>query len=332
MKDKLVVSLAPHIHSGDSIQKKMFGVLLALVPAFAVSLYVYGWGALAVTAISVASCVFFEYTIQKYLLKVKPTIDDGSAILTGVLLAFNLPSNLPFWIIIIGALVAIGIAKLTFGGIGNNPFNPAIVGRVFLLISFPVQMTSWPLPFQHSYVDATTGATPLAIMKHHLGDLPDAGSMLLGTIGGSLGEVSAIALILGGLFLLYRRIISWHIPVTMICTVMVFTFLLSFFSPDTYFAIPGSTRLETAANYSLFHLLSGGLLLGAFFMATDYVTSPMTHKGQVMYAAGIGIITVLIRVFGVYPEGVSFGIFIMNGVTPLINTYIKPKRFGEVEK
>jgi len=332
MVNNFYVSLAPHIHSGDSIERKMYQVLLALVPAFLVSLYVFGWGALTVTAISVSACVSFEYLIQKYLFRIKPTINDGSAIVTGVLLAFNLPSNLPFWIILIGALVAIGIAKQTFGGLGNNPFNPAIVARVFLLISFPVQMTSWPLPMQHGYVDAVTGATPLAVFKSHLGNLPDTCSMIIGTIGGSLGEVSAIALLAGGLFLLIRHIITWHIPVTILATVFLFTFLLGVVSPDTYYAVKSDNRLLSALSYSLFHLLSGGLLLGAFYMATDYVTSPMIKKGQLIYAIGIGIITVLIRVFGVYPEGMSFAIFIMNGFTPLINVYIKPKRFGEVRQ
>ena len=334
MERKFYVSMAPHIHSGDSIGKKMYGVLLALVPAFLVSLYVFGWGALTVTAISVTSCILFEYLIQKYLLKVKPSIMDGSAILTGVLLAFNVPSNLPFWIIIIGALVAIGVAKMSFGGLGNNPFNPALVGRVFLLISFPVQMTSWPLPGEYSYIDAATGATPLGMLHGHFGQLPGLLSMMLGTIGGSLGEVGAIALILGGLYLLFRRIISWHIPVAMLGTVFAFTFIMGMVAPETYNSgHAGVASVWTSSlTYALFHLLSGGLLLGAFFMATDYVTSPMTPRGQIVYAVGIGVITVLIRLFGSYPEGVSFAILIMNGVTPLINTYIKPKRFGEVKK
>lgn len=329
MENKLLVSMSPHIHGGDSIQKKMYGVLFALIPAFAVSLYVFGWGSLIVTAVSVVSCVLFEYLIQKFILRQKPSINDGSAMLTGVLLAFNLPSNLPVWIVVIGALVAIGIAKLTFGGLGNNPFNPALVGRVFLLISFPAQMTTWPLPFERSYVDAITGATPLELIKNHFGELPDTISLLIGSKGGSLGEVGAIALVIGALYLLFRRIITWHIPAAMLGTVLLFTFLLSFFSPESYNAGLTENNLLTAAGYSLFHLLSGGLLLGAFFMATDYVTSPMTPRGQLIYGVGIGLITVCIRAFGAYPEGVSFAILVMNGVTPLINTYVKPKRFGE---
>ncbi|MDD4922041.1 MAG: RnfABCDGE type electron transport complex subunit D [Bacteroidales bacterium] len=334
MDRKFYVSMAPHIHSGDSIEKKMYGVLVALIPAFLVSLYVFGWGALTVTAISVASCVIFEYLIQKYLLKVKSSITDGSAILTGILLAFNLPSNLPCWIIVIGALVAIGVAKMSFGGLGNNPFNPALVGRVFLLISFPVQMTSWPLPGEHSYVDATTGATPLGMLHGHFGQLPDMQAMMMGTTGGSLGEVGAIALILGGLYLLFRRIITWHIPVAILGTVFAFTFIMGQVAPESYNIGQTETTFPifSAMSYALFHLLAGGLLLGSIFMATDYVTSPMTPRGQLVYGVGIGIITVLIRLFGSYPEGVSFAILIMNSITPLINTYIKPKRFGEVRK
>ena len=255
------------------------------------------------------------------------TITDGSAVLTGLLLGFNLPSNLPVWIIIIGALVAIGVGKMTFGGLGCNPFNPALVGRVFLLISFPVQMTTWPLPGQlTSYLDAQTGATPLAVMKEAVktGDtsvlekLPNAFDMLLGQMGGSLGEVSALAILIGLVYMLMRKIITWHIPVSILLTVLVFSGLLHLYNPA--YADPVNT------------LLSGGLLLGACFMATDYVTSPMTPRGQIIYGIGIGAITVIIRTFGAYPEGMSFAILIMNAFTPLINTYNKPKRYGRVAK
>jgi Na+-translocating ferredoxin:NAD+ oxidoreductase subunit D len=332
MENKFYISLAPHIHGGDRIEKKMYGVLLALLPAFLVSLYVFGWGAFILTAVSVASCVLFEYLIQKYLLKVKTTIMDGSAMITGVLLAFNMPSNLPVWILLIGALVAIGVAKMSFGGLGNNPFNPAIVGRVFLLISFPVQMTSWPLAGQHVYPDALTGATTLQMLKGHFGTLPNLQALLFGNMGGSLGEIGSIALILGGLYLLFRKIITWHIPVTMLGTVFIFSFMVALFSPSSSFSFSGANQIASAFHFSLIHLLSGGLLLGAFFMATDYVTSPMTRRGQLIYAFGIGLITCLIRFYGSYPEGVSFGIFIMNAVTPLINMYVKPKRFGGARK
>jgi electron transport complex protein RnfD len=259
-----------------------------------------------------------EYLIQRYLLKGKTTIADGSAAVTGVLLAFNLPSNLPLWIIAIGAFVAIGIGKMTFGGLGNNIFNPALVGRVFLLISFPAQMTVWPQSgfFPLDYLDAATGATTLGMIQHHLGELPSYSALLLGNTGGSLGEIGAAALLVGFVFLLWRKIITWHIPVVTILTVAVFTGIAYLINPEQY-APP------------LVHLLSGGLLLGAVFMATDYVTSPMSKSGMIVYAAGIGLITSLIRLFGAYPEGVSFAILIMNAFTPLINTYLKPKRFGK---
>lgn len=319
--NKLIISPAPHIHSSDSISKSMYGVIIALIPAYLVALYYFGLGALIVSIMAVLSCVLFEYIIQRFLLKGASTITDGSAILTGLLLSFNLPSNIPVWIVIIGSLVAIGIGKMSFGGLGNNPFNPALVGRIFLLISFPVQMTSWPrpIPFNTQYLDAETGATPLAMIKGHFGQLPDTLDLLIGNIGGSLGEVSAIALLVGLVYLLIRKIITWHIPVSIIATVFVFTGILYLVKPEVY-ASP------------LIHLLTGGLLLGAIFMATDYVTSPMTGLGMIIYGIGIGVITVVIRVFGSYPEGMSFAILIMNAFTPLINIYIKPKRFGEVRK
>jgi electron transport complex protein RnfD len=315
--NNLYMAPSPHIHSGDSIGRNMYGVLLALVPAFFVSLYYFGLGALIVTAVSVASCVLFEYLIQKYLMKEESTVGDGSAILTGVLLAFNLPSNLPVWIVILGAFVAIGIGKMSFGGLGRNIFNPALVGRVFLLISFPAQMTTWPVPevMSMNYTDVETGATILTLLKEGSGDLPSYAQMLLGNRGGSLGEVGAIALVLGLIFMLVRRIITWHIPVAVIGTVFLFTAILHAANPA--FASPPV------------HLLSGGLLLGAGFMATDYVTSPMSRRGMLIYGVGIGLLTTVIRLFGSYPEGMSFAILIMNALTPLINTYVKPKRFGE---
>ena len=325
MANKLIVSLSPHVHSGDSVQKNMYGVLIALIPALLVSLIYFGVGAAVVTLTSVVSCLFFEWAITKFILKrEKTTILDGSAIITGVLLAFNVPSNLPVWIIVIGALVAIGIGKMTFGGLGCNPFNPALVGRVFLLISFPVQMTSWPKIGQvTSYLDAETGATPLVLMKmavhgdaSALEQLPSFFDLFIGATGGSLGEVSALALLIGLLYMLWKKIITWHIPVTIIVTVFAFTGIMHWANPEAY-ASP------------FIHILSGGLMLGAIFMATDYVTSPMTKKGMVIYAVGIGLLTSIIRLFGSYPEGMSFAILIMNSLTPLINAYVKPKHFGE---
>lgn len=320
MENKLYVSPSPHIHGGDSISKNMYGVLIALIPAFLVSLYFFGLGALVVTATSVIACVLFEYLIQKFLMKKEPTLCDGSAVLTGLLLAFNLPSNLPVWIILIGALAAIGIGKMSFGGLGNNIFNPALVGRVFLLISFPAQMTTWPLvdagtSFPMTYTDAQTGATVLSLLNEGVAELPSYANMLMGRMGGSLGEVSAIALILGLLFMLWKKIITWHIPVSILVTVFVFTGIMHLVNPAHYVN-------------PFVHLLSGGLLLGAIFMATDYVTSPMSKNGMLVYGVGIGILTTVIRLFGAYPEGMSFAILIMNAFTPLINSYIKPKHFG----
>ena len=317
MENNLIVSPSPHIHGGDSISKNMYGVLIALVPAFLVSLYYFGLGALIVTATSVVACVLFEYLIQKFLMKKEPTVCDGSAILTGVLLAFNLPSNLPVWIILIGALAAIGIGKMSFGGLGNNIFNPALVGRVFLLISFPAQMTTWPEVGQlTAYTDATTGATVLSLMNEGaLDKLPSLVDMLLGKMSGSLGEVSALALLLGLCYMLWKKIITWQIPVSILVTVFVFTGIMYLVNPVQY------------AN-PFVHLLSGGLMLGAIFMATDYVTSPMSKNGMLVYGVGIGVLTTVIRLFGSYPEGMSFAILIMNAFTPLINSYIKPKHFG----
>lgn len=297
-----------------------------------VSFAYFGLGSAVVCATSVAACVFFEWAINKYMIKNEATsVCDGSAILTGLLLGFNLPSNLPVWIVIIGALVAIGIGKMTFGGLGSNIFNPALVGRCFLLVSFPAQMTSWPVVGQlGSYVDAATGATPLSLMKTAIktGDasvldkLPDALHLLLGNNvmggAGTIGEVCALALLIGLAYMLWRGIITWHIPVSIIATVFVFSGLMHLLSP--VYADPVSV------------ILSGGLMLGAIFMATDYVTSPMCHKGQLIYGVGIGLLTVVIRNWGSYPEGMSFAILIMNAFTPLINSYVKPKRFGEVAK
>ena len=326
--NKLTVSLSPHVHGGDSVKKNMYGVCIALIPALLCSFYFFGLGAIAVTAVSVASCVFFEWVINKYMLKnPRPTITDGSAILTGILLAFNLPSNIPLWIVVIGALFAIGVVKMTFGGLGCNLFNPALAGRAFLLISFPVQMTTWPVPGQGFLtLDATTGATPLATMKMIAkgeASMSDLGNsltdMLIGNTGGCLGEVCAIAILIGLVYLLVKRIITWHIPVSILVTVAVFSGLMHLANPTTYVA-------------PQYELLSGGLLLGAVFMATDYVTSPMTPKGQLIYGVAIGFLTMVIRTWGAYPEGMSFAILIMNAFTPLINNYCKPKRFGEVVK
>ena len=331
MNNLLNVSPSPHQHSSETTRKLMFGVVIALMPALAASVYYFGTGAIIVTLTSVLSCVAVEYLAQKFILKVKPSVSDGSAIVTGLLLAFNVPSNLPIHIIVIGAIVSIGVAKMTFGGLGNNPFNPALVGRVFLLISFPVQMTSWPVPtgFKTGYADAVTGATPLGILSEGVKNgeavsslmdkIPSHMQMFYGHMGGSMGEVAAGALLIGGIYLVMKKIITWHIPVTILVTVALFSGILWMADP-TKFADP------------MFHLLTGGIMLGAIFMATDYVTSPMTPKGMVIYGIGIGVITILIRNWGAYPEGVSFAILIMNAFVPLLNLYIKPRRFGKEVK
>ena len=328
---KLIVSLSPHAHGNDSVERNMYGVIIALMPALLVSFYFFGLGSVVVTATSVAACVLLEWAISKYILKQqRNTVLDGSAILTGLLLAFNLPSNLPVWIILIGAVFAIGFAKMPFGGLGNNLFNPALVGRAALLVAFPAQMTTWPKVGQlSSYLDAETGATPLAIMKNAiksgdasvLNELPSSLDLFLGNHpdgAGAMGEICALALIIGLAYMLWKKIITWHIPVSIIGTVFVLAGLMHMASP--VYADPVSV------------ILSGGLMLGAIFMATDYVTSPMTAKGQLIYGVAIGVLTVIIRNWGAYPEGMSFAILIMNAFTPLINNYVKPKRFGEVAK
>ncbi|RLD31514.1 MAG: Na+-transporting NADH:ubiquinone oxidoreductase subunit D [Bacteroidetes bacterium] len=323
----LTVSGSPHIHGDESTKKIMYGVVYAMIPAMLVSVYYFGLDALRVLLLASVAAIFFEWLIQKYLIKGPVTITDGSALVTGILLAFNVPSNLPSWMVIVGALVAIGMAKMSFGGLGKNIFNPALVARVFLLISFPVQMTSWPKPqaIINGLTDAITGPTPLGIVKEGLDagktmseitpELPTYMQSLLGQMGGSMGEVSAIALILGGLYMLIRKIITWHIPVSMLLTVVVFSGILWGIDPEHY-ADP------------VFHLLTGGMLLGAIFMATDMVTSPMTRGGQLLFGFGVGLLTILIRIWGAYPEGVSFAILLMNAVVPLINRGFKPRRFG----
>lgn len=329
--NKLFISPSPHVYEDTSVKRLMYDVVIALLPALAFSVYFFGMGAIIVTLTAVVSCLAFEWLIQKFILKQEPSITDGSALVTGILLAFNIPTNLPIGIIIIGSLVAIGVGKMSFGGLGNNPFNPALVGRVFMLISFPVQMTNWPLPtgFSNSYTDAVTGATPLGVIKEGLSagkpvselmsNIPSHMELFYGHMGGSMGEIAAGALLLGLVYMLFRKVITIHIPASIIITIAAFTGILWFVNPESN-ADP------------VFHLLTGGVMLGAIFMATDYVTSPMSVKGMWIYGIGIGVITVSIRVFGAYPEGISFAILIMNAFVPLINMYVKPKRFGEEVK
>lgn len=329
--NQFTISGSPHVHGEESTKKIMYSVVIAMLPMFLVSIYFFGLNALRVVAISVASCLLIEWLIQKYMIKGPNTISDGSALVTGMLLAFNVPANIPWWMLVIGAAVSIGIAKMSFGGLGKNPFNPALVGRVFMLISFPVAMTTWPVPhpvFSNTVLDAVTGPTPLGILKEGLTQgltveeitkNIDYIDLLIGNRGGSLAEMCAIAILIGGLFLIIRRVIDWQTPVIIIATVAI---------------IAGICWLINPAQYvnPLYHILSGGLLLGAFFMATDMVTTPMTMGGKIVFSIGVGALTIIIRLWGAYPEGMSFAILIMNAFVPLINKGFKPKRFGLVKK
>ncbi len=330
---KLLVSPAPHIHGKETTRRIMMDVLIALVPSLLVSIYFFGFSAIQLVLVGAVTCVGVEYLIQKYLLKVKPTVNDLSAAVTGVLLALNLPPSAPWWIMLIGSVVAIGVAKMTFGGLGHNIFNPALVGRVFLLISFPVIMTDWTIPSSwfRPGMDAVSGPTPLALVNEGLaagqsvGEIlsahPDLSywQMLFTKVGGSAGEVSAFALILGFVYLLARRVIRPHIPLAVIGTVVLVSGVFWLIDPGRF-------------TDPVFNVLTGGVLLGSIFMATDYVTSPMHPKGMVIFGIGIGLITMMIRYFGSYPEGISFAILIMNTTVPLINKYVKPKRFGKEVK
>lgn len=316
----LTVSLSPHIHTRRSVESAMWSVIIALLPALAVAIWIFGVPALWLTAVCIASCVACEWLIERFLMHGRSTIADGSAIITGLLLALNLPACLPWWMAVIGSIVAIGIAKMSFGGLGQNIWNPALVGRVFLLISFPAAMTTWPsaIPSGLSHTtgasaNASTGATFLQTLNASHGHLSldsvDLQGMLLGQMNGSMGEVGALAILIGLVYLLITRVITWHIPVSILASAALFSWILG-----------GNPLLD---------LLAGGMLLGAVFMATDYVTSPMTRTGQIIYGIFIGLITIIIRRFGAYPEGMSFAILLMNSFTPLINRYCRPRVFGE---
>lgn len=324
--DRLLVSPSPHIHSKTSTKSLMRDVVIALLPAVIVSIVFYGWKELLVISVSVLSCVLLESLITRYLLRKPDTICDWSAAVTGVLLALNLPPTTPWWVVLIGAAVAIGVAKMTFGGLGQNVFNPALVGRVFLLISFPTYMTHWEIPQGLFGLDAVTGATPLGVIKEGLmqggdvaGIMAENGysysQMLLANIGGSAGEASAIALLVGFVYLLVRKVIKPWITLSVLGTVAVVSLIFSLIDPAQYTG-------------PLFNLLSGGMILGACFMATDYVTSPMSTKGGIVFGVGIGFITLMIRYFGAYPEGMSFAILIMNSTVPLLNRWFHQKKYG----
>lgn len=323
MMERIFISGSPHDHSHNSVSRCMWHVTIALLPAVAIALWQFGIGAAIVLSTAIVGCMAVEYAITRWMMGRSCTLANGSAFLTGLLLGMNLPSNLPWWIVLIGCVAAIGIGKMSFGGLGCNIFNPALVGRVFLLLSFPAQMTTWPLPGVNrlNYLDAVTGATTLANLKAGAYEVATGATSaaqtapthlqnLLGQVGGSLGEVGAAALIIGFIYLLCTKVITWHIPVSIILTASIFSWIVV--GEDAWIEI-----------------LSGGLLLGAIFMATDYVTSPMTHGGMLLYGVMIGLITIIIRLWGAYPEGMSFAILLMNGATPLINRWFKPRRFGE---
>ena len=313
--DNLIVSASPHLVTAMDTQKTMLMVLIALVPSLLVSTYVFGFRVLILTAVCIAASMFFEWAWNK-LMKRKQTVCDLSAALTGTLIAFNLPSGLPYWIAIVGCFVATIVVKQLFGGIGKNLVNPAITARIVLFISFATEMTTWPLPRMNQTADVLTGPTPLGVI-HEGGQLPTNMEMFLGYIGGSMGEVSAIALIIGGLFLVWKKIISPIIPCCFIGTVFVFALI--------YYSATGN---GDALQMAVFHILAGGVMLGAIFMATDYVTSPLLPAGKVVFGIGCGVITMLIRLFGQYPEGVSFSILIMNCLTPLIDSFFQKRMYG----
>jgi electron transport complex protein RnfD len=311
MKNRLIVSFSPHLHKDESISKIMWAVVLSLIPSGIAGVFIFGKGALWVIILGVFSAVATEWILQS-LTKRKITVFDGSAIITGLLLAYNLPASVPWWLPVVGSIFSIAIGKQVFGGLGQSIFNPALVGRVFLMASWPKYMTTFVKPLNY---DAVTSATPLALIKE--GKILEKLSYLdlfLGKRGGCIGEVCILALILGALFLFLRGYISWHIPITYIFTVGVFTYIF------------GAKGLFTGD--WLFHILSGGLILAAFFMATDYVTSPLTRKGQIVFGIGCGLITAVIRLWGGYPEGVSYAILMMNAATPIIDRYTKSRVYG----
>ena len=313
----LVVSSAPHIVSNVDTTRIMAMVIMALIPSLLVSIYVFGMRVLTLTVVCIVASVFFEWAWNALMHK-RQTIGDLSAAVTGLLIAFNVPSGLPYWIAIVGCFVGIVIVKQLFGGVGKNIANPAITARIVLFISFATEMTTWPLP--RMAADATSTATPLGVLAEGGAELPTNMEMFLGFIGGSMGEVSAIALLIGGLFLIWKKVISPIIPVCFIGSVFVFAFI--------YYAATGGDAFDMA----LFHVLAGGVMLGAFFMATDYVTTPLLPMGKVVFVIGCGVITMIIRLWGQYPEGVSFSILIMNCLTPLINNFFQKRMYGGAKK
>ncbi|MFH1783382.1 MAG: RnfABCDGE type electron transport complex subunit D [bacterium] len=306
MPQELIVSSSPHIRVKESTHSVMRDVIIALLLPLGFSIYFFGWYTFLVCLVSVTVCVLTEFLFEK-VIKKKSTVGDMSAVVTGLLFAFVIPPTIPLWLVVIGAMVSIILGKQIFGGLGHNPFNPALVGRAVLTASWPVYMTTWVRPF-----DAVTSASPLGIVKEGLDHtLPSYMDMFIGNRAGSLGETSVFALLIGALYLLYRKQISWHIPITYVSTVAIISVL---FNKDP-----------------LFNILAGGLILGAFFMATDMVTTPITKKGQLVFGFGCGFFTAFIRFTGGFPEGVCYSILIMNMFTPLIDKYTQPRRFGLVK-
>ena len=314
----LVVSSAPHLVTNMDTTKIMLMVLIGLAPSFLVSIYVFGMRVIALTAVCIVASMFFEWAWNKLMHKTQ-TVGDLSAAVTGTLIAFNVPSGLPYWIAIVGCFVAVIVVKQLSGGMGKNIVNPAITARIVLFISFATEMTTWPLP--RMAADATSTATPLGVLAEGGAELPSNMQMFLGFIGGSMGEVSAIALLIGGLFLIWKKIISPIIPCCFIGTVFLFALI--------YY---GATGEGEALQMAVFHVLAGGVMLGAFFMATDYVTSPLLPMGKVIFGIGCGLITMIIRLWGQYPEGVSFSILIMNCLTPLIENFCQKRLYGGAKK
>jgi electron transport complex protein RnfD len=317
---QLIVSTSPHIRGGENISKIMVQVLIALLPAAIAAVWFFGLHALRVMALCTAGCIAVEVIWNAVAKRPVDTWKDGSAAVTGVLLAMNLSAGAPWWICILGSLLAIGLGKQIFGGLGFNPFNPALVARVALLIGFPQLMTSWVAPQPGNWLacDAMTGATPLALTAGEIAQQPQLlRDLFFGNVGGCLGETSALALLVGGLFLLVRKLIKWQVPAAFIGTVALISGIVHHFNPEL-------------TPTPLYHVLAGGLMIGAFFMATDMVTSPMTANGALIFGFGCGLITSVIRIWGGYPEGVSFSILFMNALTPLIDRCTIGKPFGYV--
>ncbi len=311
MQNKFIASSSPHLRSKETISTIMLDVLIALLPATVAGVYFFRFNALKLIVLAILSAVVTEAIIQK-LMKKPVTIGDLSAVVTGLLVAFNIPASAPWWIPVIGSAFAIAIVKQAFGGLGHNFMNPALAARAMLLASWPVIMTGWVKPG----ADAVSTATPLAIMKGEaIETMPPLTDLIIGNIGGCIGETSAILLIIGGVYLLYRKVINWRIPFTYIATVGVMTLVL------------GGGFMNM-----IYHIFAGGLMLGAFYMATDYASSPVTPKGQIIFGIGCGVITSVIRLYGGYPEGVSYSIILMNVAAPIIDKYTSPKVFGEVKQ